>query len=135
MNIASCKIEKNNIKLARKFSYSLATLDYLPYMLVTIQTDNDILGYGEAATGWDTTGEMQEGSKEVFDLVKPLLIGKKVDSVEDVEVILKEISKFIYGNTALKSGIEFALLDALGKFENKPIYKLIGGKKIEFVIK
>ena len=135
MKITKSKATKNNIKLVQKFSYFLASLNHLPYILVSIQTDGGITGYGEAAIGWDTTGEVQDGSLEIFiKFIEPILIGKELESVGDIEIIMAEIDKYIYGNTALKSGVEFALLDALGKLRNLPVYDLVGGKKIDFVI-
>jgi L-alanine-DL-glutamate epimerase-like enolase superfamily enzyme len=134
MHIVKSKVVKNDIRLAKQFSYSLASLEHLPYILVSIETDQGIAGYGEAAIGWDTTGEVQEGSLAIFKLIEPLLAGKRLQSIEDIELVMTEINKCIYSNTALKSGVEFALLDALGKLKKVPVYELAGGKKLDFVI-
>ena len=135
MTIIKVLAEKFNIKLTEPFSYFLATLQYLPYILITIQTNDGIKGYGEASIGWDTTGEMQKGCLEIFDkIVKPLILNKKINNLEDVSAILKEVKTYIYGNTALKAGIEAALLDALGKSTKKPVYKLFGGKAKDYIV-
>jgi L-alanine-DL-glutamate epimerase-like enolase superfamily enzyme len=135
MIIKSVNITKNNIELTKPFSYFLATLKYLPYAMIKINMDNGIMGYGEASFGWDTTGEMQDGGMEIFNsIIKPILKNKKIESISDIENILVEVNKYVYGNTALKAGLEFALLDALGKFKNKPVYKLFGGIKNDYII-
>lgn len=134
MTIIKASAEKFNIKLAEPFSYFLATLRYLPYVLINIKTDDGIEGYGEASIGWDTTGEMQKGTIEIFNkIVKPLIINKKIDSLDDVIAILEEAKTYIYGNTALKAGLEAALLDTLGKSTKKPVYKIFGGKAKEHI--
>lgn len=135
MIIKKASIRENNIELTKPFSYFLATLKYLPYAIIEINADNGMVGFGEASFGWDTTGEIQDGGLEMFNsIIKPILQNKKVESVFDIENILVEVDKYIYGNTALKAGLEFALLDILGKFKNKPVYALFGGIKKEYII-
>jgi L-alanine-DL-glutamate epimerase-like enolase superfamily enzyme len=135
MRIKNASIVKNNIELTKPFSYFLATLKYLPYAMIKIDTDNGIMGYGEASFGWDTTGEMQDGGMEIFNsIIKPILKNKKIGSMVDVKNVLVEVNKYIYGNTALKAGLEFALLDALGKFKNKPVYALFSGIKKDYIV-
>ncbi len=135
MKISRAGAKKMNIRLLKLFSYFLATLDHLPYAMITVKFDNGTIGYGEAALGWDTTGEIQEGCIEIFDLIiKPILKNKNVGSVSDIEKILSEVKQYVYGNTALKAGIEAALLDALGKLKDKPVYELFGGLSKEHVL-
>lgn len=135
MKIIGTTAKKANIRLSKPFSYFLATLNHLPYVIITVKFDNGIIGFGEAALGWDTTGEIQDGGIEIFDLIiKPILENKKIGSVSDIEKTLSEIKKYIYGNTALKAGVEAALLDALGKLKGKPVHELFGGVKKEYII-
>ena len=116
MIITHCKATKYNIKLKKPFSYNLATLEYLPYVLIRMETDKGIVGWGEAAIGWDTTGEMQNGSLEIFEFIKPILLESRIENIDDIMKALGDINKIIYENTALKSGIEMAMLDILGKY-------------------
>ncbi|MFA6973828.1 MAG: enolase C-terminal domain-like protein [Parcubacteria group bacterium] len=135
MKIVNIEAKKVNIRLSRPFSYFLATLNHLPYVIVSIKLESGIVGYGEAAMGWDTTGEVQGGGIEIFNLIiKPILKNKRISNVPDVEKILFEVNQYVYGNTALKAGLEAALLDALGKLKNKPVYVLLGGIKKEYII-
>jgi len=135
MKIINSEAKKVNIRLSRPFSYFLAILDHLPYAIVSIKLENGIVGYGEAALGWDTTGEVQSGGIEIFNLIiEPILKNKRISNVPDVEKILLEVNQYVFGNTALKAGLEAALLDALGKFKNKPVYVLLGGIKKEYIV-
>src|SRR4051794_20674556 len=67
--------------------------------------------------------------------VKPLLIGKECDRIEDIWQTSYVASYFRSGvtlNNAL-SGIDGALWDILGKRTGVPVYQLLGGKVREAV--
>jgi L-alanine-DL-glutamate epimerase-like enolase superfamily enzyme len=116
-----------SIPLKRPFTYFTASLAHLPYVLVVIETDSGIVGIGEAALAWDVTGETQAGALACLDLLRPVLVGSGIDSLACVRAIVERIELFLYGATALKTGIESALFDILGKHLNLPIYRLLGG--------
>ncbi len=66
----------------------------------------------------------------VNDYLKPFVVGKNVDDIEDIWQSAYLSSYFRQGvtlNNAL-SGIDGALWDIMGKRANMPVYKLLGGK-------
>ena len=66
----------------------------------------------------------------VNDYLKPFVVGKNVDDIEDIWQSAYVSSYFRQGvtlNNAL-SGIDGALWDIMGKRANMPVYKLLGGK-------
>ena len=66
----------------------------------------------------------------VNDYLKPFVVGKDVDEIEDIWQSAYVSSYFRQGvtlNNAL-SGIDGALWDIMGKRANLPVYKLLGGK-------
>lgn len=128
MTIKNITIQNYNVKLSSPFEYFTAKLDYLPYALINITTNNGLIGYGEAALAWDVTGETQSGAKAIFPYIKSVILGKKIEGLSDIKNLMTEISLGIHSNTALKSGVEMALLDLLGKKENLPVYKLFGAE-------
>lgn len=134
MKIINITFKKFDIALSEPFTYFTATLSYLPYILVIIKTDNGLIGFGEASIAWDITGETQKGSFGIFPFIKPLIIGKEINNLKNIYQIMEEINQYIYKNSAIKSGIEFALLDLLGKLKNLPVYALFGSQKKEFVV-
>ena len=127
MKIASWRGQKYTIPLARPFSYFNTTLESLPYLLITITTDSGFIGLGDAPLAWDINGETQEGALACLHILQPILIGKKIETIEDAVEIMSSINGILYGNTGLKCGIESALLDCVGYYQKTPIWTLVGG--------
>lgn len=127
-------MEKYNIGLRRPFTYHTLTLKSLPYALVMAKSDSGLIGLGEAALVWDVTGETQAGALAVGRLISPLLVGRRLDNISAVASTMSELNYSLAGNTGLKTGVESALFDILGKKFKKPIYQLLGGKKKSSVV-
>ena len=107
--------------------------------LVIIKTDEDIEGYGECDTSpWVAKAFIESPGTHTMDqCVKDILIGSDPLRIDDLW------SK-IYVGTAMTgrrgagvnaiSAIDMALWDIKGKYENKPVFELMGGKKQDEVI-
>ncbi len=95
-------------------------------LLVRIETDNGLTGWGES--GQYGPGEPVASFIEM--VLKPLLIGKNpLDITVLWEYMFTTIRDFGRKTTGVEaiSGIDIALWDIAGKFYNKPIYELFGG--------
>lgn len=96
-------------------------------VLVTIETDEGIIGYGEsiARSGGEATKEAVE------KLFAPLLVGKDPEKIEGLYLFMvNQLRRF--GHSAgiiieAISGIDTALWDIAGKKANKPIRDLLYG--------
>ena len=107
--------------------------------LVIIKTDEGIEGYGECDTSpWVAKAFIESPGTHTMDqCVKDILIGSDPLKVDDLW------SK-IYVGTAMTgrrgagvnaiSAVDMALWDIMGKYENKPVFELMGGKKQDEVI-
>ena len=107
--------------------------------LVIIKTDEGIEGYGECDTSpWVAKAFIESPGTHTMDqCVKDILIGSDPLKIDDLW------SK-IYVGTAMTgrrgagvnaiSAIDMALWDIKGKYENKPVFELMGGKKQDEVI-
>lgn len=129
MKIAKLVFKKSNLRLAQSFSYADCSLAALPYALVIVETDNNIRGLGEAALAPEITGETQKSALGFHNLVQPLLLGQKINNLEDIARLMERVNKQACANSAAKSGLEMALMDALGKFHKKPVYRLFGRRQ------
>jgi L-alanine-DL-glutamate epimerase-like enolase superfamily enzyme len=141
------KIEAYPVKLKLKEPFVIAnvTNDDMFYVIVRLETDNGIFGYGEAIPAWEVTGETQFSVIDVINhFCEPqksgiTLIGQDISTFSKVAKLIEKISpksgiNKIWGAPSAKAAIEQAVLDAYGKHVGKPIYKLFNGKNqnIEF---
>lgn len=96
------------------------------YVLVTVQTDEGISGFGEATTmpGW--SGETPEGACSIIGrYFVPELKGQ---NPFDHEMLMHALDRVVVENYFAKAAIEMALLDIQGKKLDVPVYDLLGGK-------
>ena len=93
-------------------------------VLVRIETDEGHVGWGEAASAPQMTGETMEGMTVAVRLMASAVIGCPLSAVAEAGT---RLDAAMYGNNAAKAAIEMAWHDALGKALNKPVYELLGG--------
>ena len=107
----------------------------LEFVLVRLETDNGIIGWGESFgyVSWKSV------KTTIEEMIAPSIVGKEINSIEDINQLVYDIQKTLhifgrYGITIYAlSGVEIAIWDALGKEKNVPLYKLFnGGQKKEF---
>ena len=107
-------------------------------IVVELQFNNDISGYGESAPRPYVTGETSSSVvSTIQNHFSKLLFHQEINSLEDVENTLNfwkknAVIKKMYFNSAL-GAIDIALLDALGKFQSVPVHNYLGpftGNKI-----
>jgi muconate cycloisomerase len=95
-------------------------------VLVRVEADNGIIGWGEAASAPTMTGETVESMMAAIAYLAPPLEGRPV---EDIAGTLAAMAARMYANNAAKAAIELALHDLVGRATNRPAYALLGGKQ------
>src|SRR5687767_14133556 len=95
------------------------------YVFVEVCTDAGLSGWGEATVVPLWSGETQGGAiAAINDVLAPLLIGK--EAVDDaIEPFITAMEAALIDNFFTKAAIEMALLDLIGKIQNKPVYEVI----------
>jgi muconate cycloisomerase len=99
-------------------------------VLVRLETDRGLVGWGEAASAPSMTGETVESMMAAIRYLEPYLVGMALD---DIAAAAAKMDRALYGNQAAKSAVEIALHDALGKACEKPVFDLLGGRRRERV--
>ncbi len=113
-----------NIPLKQPFRFATNTLTSLPYAWLRIETKGGVVGFGEAPTYWDPTGETQYAAIGAFKLWERSLIGQNVGDVRAICSMMERTSRGAY---AARCAAETAVLDALAQTVNVPAVTCLGG--------
>ena len=125
MKITSIEIYNMDMKLAYVLTISLGSTPSAQNILIKINTDERIAGWGEGSPYSFITGETQATSIEAAKFLGKLLIGKDPTAIEEN---LNLINRYLPTHPSVKSAFDMAMWDILGKSSNQPVYKLLGGK-------
>jgi muconate cycloisomerase len=97
-------------------------------VLVRLETEDGIVGWGEAASAPLMTGETVASMVRAVEQIAPAL--SVVDDAQDAQA---RMQLALPGNHGAKAAIDIAIHDALGKGAGKPVYELLGGARRESV--
>lgn len=123
------KVELIQLKLPfiEYFEISSGKLSNKDIILIKIYAD-DLVGIGESVP-MPAPFYSAETPITCFHIIKdfivPQLLGREIKEVGDVSDIFLKIR----GNNFAKAGIETALWDLFAKYNRKPLYEFVGGKK------
>jgi muconate cycloisomerase len=95
-------------------------------MLVRVETDDGVVGWGEAASAPTMTGETVAGMMAAVGHMAPALLKRPAD---DIAGAAATMDAQMYGNGGAKAAIEIALHDVVGRATGKPLHALFGGKR------
>ena len=95
-------------------------------VLVRIEADSGLVGWGESGSAPMHTGETVESMTAAILHLLPHLVGR---DVRDIDGALAAMDGRMYGNHGAKGAIEMALHDLAGRADGKPVYALLGAKK------
>ena len=95
-------------------------------VLVRIEADNGLIGWGEAAAAPVMTGETLESIVSAVHYLEQAVRGRPA---ADIAGALVAMDGRMYGNHGAKAAIEIALHDLTGRAEGKPVHALLGDKR------
>ena len=95
-------------------------------VLVRLEADNRLVGWGEAASAPTMTGETTASMHAAVHHLSAALIGRDPD---DIAGALAAMDGRMYGNHGAKAAIEIALHDLVGKATGRPVHALLGKKR------
>lgn len=114
---------------------TLGTHSSSHYVIVALECTDGTIGWGEATVVPIWSGETQQSAlTALHDIFTPVLRGR---DPFDVERIMAELDMVLVGNHFTKAAIEMALLDAITRHLQIPLYKYLGGQSnpVRFPIK
>jgi muconate cycloisomerase len=95
-------------------------------VLVRIETDNGMIGWGEAAAAPLMTGETLESIVTAVHYLGQALRGR---AAADIPGAHAAMDGRMYGNRGAKAAVDIALHDLAGRAAGKPVQAVLGGKK------
>lgn len=123
--IKSVEIHAIALPLLRPFIIAYDTFTEMPTILVRLETDDGLVGYGEATPDEHVTGETYRSTIEVLKHhLAPAVIGENPFAVEWIH---EKMNRLVKGVPAAKAAIDIACHDLMGKASGQPLYHLLGG--------
>lgn len=92
-------------------------------VLVRIETDTGLVGWGEAASAPVMTGDTLGSLVSAVHYIEPALRGR---AAADIDGAIAAMDSRIYGNHGAKAAIEIALHDLTGRATTMPMHALLG---------
>ncbi len=129
MFIKDITLKVIKVPLIKPFVTSLRRVDVLESIVLRIETENGMIGYGETAPTLAVTGERKESIIGAVDMIQRDIIGKSISNFTE---ILNVVHNALEGNFSAKSAVEIALYDLFAQNLKVPLYRLLGGNRKKF---
>ncbi|MDR0906089.1 MAG: dipeptide epimerase [Oscillospiraceae bacterium] len=127
MIIKSVTTREISVPLVRPFKTALRTVTSAESVIVRIETDDGLVGLGEATPTAVITGDTKGSILcAINDFLAPTIVGRDLFEFDGV---LRDMNKAIYRNTSAKAAVDMALYDIYSQALGLPLYKLLGGAK------
>ncbi|HZL64355.1 MAG TPA: dipeptide epimerase [Thermoleophilia bacterium] len=128
MKITAVHVETLELRYAEPFVIASSALSAGPCDLVRVETDEGLVGLGEACPAYEFTGETLWTVQDVIgEYLGPSVVGRDPFQLEAIRRVW-ERELFTVGNQAARAGLEMALWDLQGKALGRPLFDLIGGR-------
>jgi L-alanine-DL-glutamate epimerase-like enolase superfamily enzyme len=136
MKIKQCRLRLLHIPFVVVFKHSTKTRTDVETILVEVELESGIIGYGESLPRDYVTGETIDSVKNsLLNKVFPSVNGLEFSGVEDAIELLENFESIIPNleshELCVKAAFELALLDAVGKSLNMSVVDMLGGPKQE----
>ena len=114
------------LPVAEIYGGAAGTLEDCRSLIVRVETENGIEGWGEATQGrpGNTYETLETMEIMVHRYFGPALIGM---NLEETGSVLQTLHQIRSGHPLTKAALETAIFDALGKFYRVPVYRFLGG--------
>lgn len=125
MRIKKLSVQSWKAKLKTPFTIATGAHASLDNLLLTIELENGVKGYGEACIAKHITGETIAGTRKTLSKIAGLLKGCRI--TEYLELFL-EMEELVGKNRCALAAAEMAILDAFTRMLNEPLWKIFGSR-------
>lgn len=133
LTIASADTFVVSLPLRRPHSWAgLTSAEKREYVIIRLRLSDGSTGWGEAQTiptwGGDDASRYGETPRGAIDLIKQLLLPALTEvDVSRLELVHAVMDRVLRGHPYTKAAVEVAILDAVARGLNIPVYRLLGG--------
>jgi len=125
MKITDVRTTIVSVPIRHRGVLGVGALDSVENVIVSVQTDAGIVGFGEASP-WPCFAENAWSIAAAIDrYLGPSIIGA---DPTNVEAALLKMDAALHEYSFAKAAVDMALWDLLGKRLDAPVYQLLGGK-------
>jgi muconate cycloisomerase len=124
--ISTIRVHLVSIPAKATHSHGSGDVSGINSVLLELQTDSGLTGWGEASPWPVFTGTVSANAAALHVHLRPHVLGQ--DPVQ-VEVIMAKAEQLIVGHPEAKSALECALLDLTGQISGLSIAELLGGRQ------
>ena len=124
MKVSSIEMFPVCIPFLRPHKIALGSAEGRDILVVRIQTDNGLVGLGEAIAHPGFSGETLGALKAGVSGLSECVLG---ENPLNLNKIYASMDQKMYANYGAKGAIETALFDVLGRAFDTPVYNLLGG--------
>ena len=130
MRITDIHFKKMTFTFNEPFKIAFAVINGYDTLVLKIETDEGIVGYGEAAPLGFVTGDNLDTALTIGKEYRELLIGKDPIAIAQIHRIMDGCYA---GNTSIKAAIDMACYDIMAKKMGVPLWRFLGGSCPELV--
>jgi len=134
LKITKIRAHEVNLAFPEPISISYTAWKRVNSILVIVDTDAGLVGYGEAAPFKGITGDNYDESLLFLKDFARALIGKDPSDLDDVYSVFESVSrKAGFSSCTSMAAIDSACYDVIGKTHGRPIYQVLGSEKPRLV--
>ncbi len=130
MKITEITFKKMSFSFDEPFHIAFAVIEGYDTLVLRMETDEGIIGYGEAAPLEYVTGENLAIVEEMGRFYREKLIGEDPLAISKVHRIMDNC---FAGNTSIKAAIDMACYDIAAKKMGVPLWRYLGGSDNKIV--
>ncbi|MEM9528957.1 MAG: dipeptide epimerase [Bacteroidota bacterium] len=130
MIITKITCYQSPIALKEPFVISLGPLTYANNLLLKVESDTGLVGWGEASPFPTIHGETMEGAYAIVPLLAGQLLGK---DPRNHAGITKAMDRAITGNACCKSAFDLACYDLAAQAAGQPLFAYLNGERNETI--
>jgi L-alanine-DL-glutamate epimerase-like enolase superfamily enzyme len=129
MQVKSCSVRTITAQLTGPFRIATGQHTELKNVLLTVELENGVRGYGEAAVATHVTGETVPQTEHNLRHAALKLIGR---DISDFFRLCIEVRPYFEVNHAGFAALEMAVMDAWTRSKGVPFWRLFGRRPVRF---